>query len=161
MRVGAQRVWSQAPTPGPPGQQLHRVEVAPSSWGRWGVGAQHGSMPGAVMAAFPWWSLLPPLPVACAHLGVSTKPQGGEGADRLGAAQKGREASPRDRCEMDPKPEAKPSCLGTTSHPPTQALHPAGSPVPVSLWGTAGQRCCLGDRVQGWAEGTLWVGGWS
>lgn len=150
MRVGAQRVWSQAPTLGPPGQQLHRVEVAPSSWGRWGVGAQHGSMPGAVMAAFPWWSLLPPLPVACAHLGVSTKPQGGEGAGRLGAAQKGREASPRDRCEMDPKPEAKPSCLGTTSHtPPTQALHPAGSPVPVRLWGTAGQRCCLGDHVQG------------
>lgn len=34
-----------APTPGPPGQQLERTEVAPSSWGRWGAGTQHGSMP--------------------------------------------------------------------------------------------------------------------
>lgn len=43
--MGAERVWSQAPTPGLPGQQLERVEVSPGSWGRWGVGTQHGSMP--------------------------------------------------------------------------------------------------------------------
>lgn len=59
-------------------------------------------------------ALLPPRPVAGAHLGVSTKQQGWEGAEELGAAQKGREASSRDRWERDPKPEAEPSCLGTT-----------------------------------------------
>lgn len=75
-------------------------------------------------------ALLPPLPVACVLLGVSTKQQDWEGADGLGAAQKGREASPRDRWEMDLKPKAKPSCLGTTVHTPRRPCTPQGAQCP-------------------------------
>lgn len=128
--MGAQRVWSQAPTPGPPGQQLHRVEVAPSSWGRWGVGAQHGSMPGAVMAAFPWWSLLPPLPVACAHLGVSTKPQGGEEQTDWEQPRKGVRPAPGIAVRWTPSPRPSPPAWEPPATPPHRPCTPQAAQCP-------------------------------